>query len=98
MLKDLVTTALYTNGDYWVRRAKHGYEVFKDGITHSTRCAIIGYDGDKGFSRAKEEADRRASFGDVFTAKGKVNNPVIQAFFEREEELAEANDNVRPTS
>lgn len=51
---------LYENGDYWVCKSAHGYEVYKTGITCSTRCGVIGYEGDEGFQRAKHEADRRA--------------------------------------
>ena len=52
---------LYENGDYWVCKAKKGYEVYKSGFTHSTRCAVIGWDGQKGINRAIQEADRRAN-------------------------------------
>jgi hypothetical protein len=52
---------LYQNGDFWVCASeKGGYEVYCDGITHSTRCAIIGYKGDKGLERAILECDKRA--------------------------------------
>lgn len=54
-----MTKVLYSNGDFWVCKAKHGYEVYKNGLTHSTRCAIIGYEGDDGLKRAIAEADRR---------------------------------------
>ena len=50
---------LHQAGPYWVCKAKHGYEVYKDGVTHATRCAIIGFEGQKGLTRAKAEADRR---------------------------------------
>lgn len=55
-----MTQSIYENGDYWVAKAKKGYEVYRTGITHSTRCAIIGYEGQKGLDMAKAEADRRA--------------------------------------
>lgn len=51
---------LYENGMFWVCKAKHGYEVYESGITHSTRRAIIGYEGADGLAKAKAEADRRA--------------------------------------
>lgn len=61
---------LYDNGSYWVRAAEFGtgrlkpkskgYEVLKSGLTHSTVCARIGYDGARGLKLATEEADRRA--------------------------------------
>ena len=54
---------LYQNGDFWVCKAlkNTGFEVYRDGLTHSTRVAIIGYTGEEGLSRAKAEADRRAN-------------------------------------
>jgi len=51
---------LYEKGRYWVMKAlKGGYEVYKTGITHSTRCAQIGFPGEVGLERAKTEIDRR---------------------------------------
>ena len=49
----------YEKGDYWVLRVKHGYEVYKKGITHSTRCGIIGYTGEWGLNRAIDECEKR---------------------------------------
>lgn len=52
---------LYQNGDYWVcAAAKSGFEVYRDGTTHSTRVAVIGYEGVRGLERAKLECDERA--------------------------------------
>lgn len=54
---------LYENGNYWVCRSltsKKGYEVYHNTITHSKRCAIIGYKGVKGFELVKAECDKRA--------------------------------------
>lgn len=53
------TDIAYEDGDYWVLRVPTGFEVYKVGITHSTRCAIIGFKGDKGLERAKLEIERR---------------------------------------
>lgn len=50
---------LYESGDYSVRRAQNGFEVYKAGATASTRVAQIGYAGDKGLQRAKAEIERR---------------------------------------
>ena len=52
----------YENGDYWVLQVKTGHEVYKNGVTHSTRCAQIGFGRDMAYSlrRAIGEADRRA--------------------------------------
>ncbi len=62
---------LYQNGRFWVRAAEFGsgrfkpkskgFEVWEDGITHATRRAIIGFEGQKGLDRAITEADRLAS-------------------------------------
>lgn len=58
MLKE--SDIVYEKGDYWVMlTAKLTYEVYKTGITHSTRCAQIGYKGEVGLQRAKLEIDRR---------------------------------------
>jgi hypothetical protein len=49
----------YERGEYWVLRTSKGFEVYKNGITHSVRCAIIGFRGDGGLARAVAEIDRR---------------------------------------
>jgi len=51
----------YERGEYWVLRVgkDKGYKIYKNGITHSTRCAIIGFPGDVGLARAIAEIDRR---------------------------------------
>jgi hypothetical protein len=54
---------LFEIGDYWVAKSDthQGYDVFKCGVTHSVRCAQIGYKGEKGLERAKSEAIKRKS-------------------------------------
>ncbi len=54
-LKDIV----FETDHYWVKRVPKGFEVYKTGLTHSTRVAVIGYTGDKGLQRAKLEIERR---------------------------------------
>jgi hypothetical protein len=50
----------YEKGPFWVLDLKaKGFEVYKTGITHSTRCARIGYTGANGLARAIAEIDRR---------------------------------------
>ncbi len=50
----------YENATHWVLSVKTGYEVYKTGVTHSTRCARIGWpNSDKGLNRAIIEADKR---------------------------------------
>jgi len=56
-LSDIV----YETGDYWVMKVKTGFEVYKVGATHSTRCAIIGWTGKNGLNKAIAEANKRDS-------------------------------------
>ncbi len=53
---------LYSASPYWVKRADKfkGFEVYKDGITHATRCASIGYEGQLGLDKAIAECNKRA--------------------------------------
>jgi hypothetical protein len=47
-------------GDYYVIAApKVGYEIYHNGITHATRIAQIGYAGDRGLQRCREEIEKR---------------------------------------
>jgi hypothetical protein len=65
-----MTRILYENGPFWVCAAEFGsgrfkpkskgFEVYENGVTHSTRRAIIGHEGEAGLKRAIAEADRRA--------------------------------------
>ena len=50
---------IFENGPYWVLKVKYGYDVYKCGVIHSTRCAIIGWKGERGLDKAKNEIDRR---------------------------------------
>ena len=60
MLKE--SDILFEIGDYWVCESQKwkGYEVLKNGVTHSVRVAQIGFEGEKGLEKAKEEAIKRA--------------------------------------
>lgn len=50
----------YENDTHWVLDdGKGAYKVFRNGITHSTKCATIGRS--LGIERAIMEADRRDS-------------------------------------
>lgn len=50
----------YEKGPYWVlNMGLKGFEIYKTGITHSTRCAVIGYQNQKGLDRSIAEIDRR---------------------------------------
>lgn len=50
---------VFESGNHWVLRVPSGYEVYKIGVTHSTRCAQIGYRGEEGLRRAIQEVERR---------------------------------------
>lgn len=53
--KDIV----YEDGPYFATKARYGFDVWLSGVTHATRCAIIGFKGDEGLQRAKDEIERR---------------------------------------
>ena len=51
---------VYEKGTHWAARLPCGqFEVYRNEITHSVRCAIIGFSGDVGLQKAKREVDRR---------------------------------------
>lgn len=58
MLKESII--VYESGQYWATPAKKkGFDIYKCGITHSTRCAQIGYEGEVGLQKVKDEIARR---------------------------------------
>ena len=51
---------VFESGRHWVLNlGSKGFEVYRNTITHSERCAVIGYTGEKGLERAKQEVERR---------------------------------------
>lgn len=51
---------VYETPKHWVfDNGSKGFEVYRKTITHSERCAIIGYTGTIGLERAKAEIERR---------------------------------------
>lgn len=54
-LKDVMHESKY----HWVLRVTGGYEVYRIGITHSTRCAQIGFTDNMGLLKAITECTRR---------------------------------------
>ena len=54
-----LSDVMYETESYWVLRIKSGFEVYRNGLTHSTRCAQIGWTGDRGLQKAITEANRR---------------------------------------
>lgn len=53
---------LYETNDYFVTAPegeKHGFWVWKTGVTHSVRCAEISWCGDVGLEKAVRECDKR---------------------------------------
>lgn len=57
---------LFEVGDYWVSTSKaanlkwKGYVVWENNLTHSRLVASIGFEGNEGLERAKQEAIKRA--------------------------------------
>lgn len=52
----------HETADFWVLDVgARGFEVYRTGPTHSTRCAQIGYRGELGLAKAIAECDRRQS-------------------------------------
>jgi hypothetical protein len=50
---------VFEDGDFFVLKVSKGFEVYKNGVTHSTRCAQVGFEGQGGLDRAKAEIQRR---------------------------------------
>lgn len=49
---------------HWVHKTPKGtFEVYRIGVTASTRCAIIGFTGADGMRRAIAEVERRDNLG-----------------------------------
>ncbi len=53
------TDIVYETPRHWIRRVAKGFEVYRNDVTHSVRCARIGFEGQKGLDRAKAEIARR---------------------------------------
>ena len=49
----------YESFNYWVLKVNSGFEVYKTGVTLSTRCAQIGYIGKEGLDKAIEFCNKR---------------------------------------
>lgn len=50
----------FETSNYWILdKGGKGFEVYKKTITHSVRCAVIGYDGADGLEKTKQEIQRR---------------------------------------
>jgi len=60
---------LYQNNGYWVCRSKHGFEVYRNKLTHSERCAQIGFKGTVGLNKAIAEADKQQDFDTGYSIK-----------------------------
>ena len=56
-----ITDVMYETDNHFLLKVKGGYEGYRKGITHATRCAVIGWEGEKGFVRGRDELDRRES-------------------------------------
>jgi len=54
-----VKNIVYDGKTYWVLKVKDGFEVYRKGVTHSTRCSQIGFTGDEGLQRAIIDCNNR---------------------------------------
>lgn len=52
---------IHENGRYFVIKARVGWEVYRNGITHAERMATMGSDGDMWKARAISQCDRMAN-------------------------------------
>ena len=55
---------MHESGNYWIAKIGKGhFEVYKNGVTHATRCDIIHYSDDepKALARAILLCERRAA-------------------------------------
>ncbi len=50
---------VYQQGGFWAVKTLKGFEIYKDGVTHAVRCAVIGFTGVEGLRRVKAEIERR---------------------------------------
>ena len=50
---------VYEGQQHWIRKVRDGFEVYRLGITCSTRCAQIGWEGDVGLQKAIKEVIKR---------------------------------------
>lgn len=62
---------VHEQGEFWVLQTAKGFEVYQNGTTCSTRCAVIGFRGDEGMKRAKAEIERRISLNRVMAKRAK---------------------------
>jgi hypothetical protein len=66
------TDIAYEKGNYWALKVKYGFDVYKIGITHSTRVARIGFQGERGVAEVKEEIARREEYDSSTTLTGSL--------------------------
>lgn len=50
---------VYEGKKHWVLKVNDGYEVYRLGVTHSTRCSQIDTTGNKGLEKAIKECNKR---------------------------------------
>lgn len=50
---------VYEGKKHWVLKVSDGYEVYRLGITHSTRCSQIGVVGSEGLKKAIADCNKR---------------------------------------
>lgn len=54
-----LSNIVYESGNYWVTKSKTGFVIYKIGVTHSTKVATIGFSGELGEEKFKDEILRR---------------------------------------
>ncbi len=57
-----LASIIHEGKNHYVRKAGHGsYEVYRNGVTHATRCGIFQFSNDdaKALGRAIADCDRR---------------------------------------
>ena len=65
----MADSIIYTNGDYYIVKTKKALEVYKNGVTHATRVAIIS--STDAFVRAVEWIRRAKAVSDIAVADHK---------------------------
>jgi len=58
-------------GTYWAMPARYGFDIYKTGLTHSTRVAQIGFQGERGMEQVKAEVERRLALDAAQEPRGR---------------------------
>jgi len=58
-MANILENIVHETKHFWVLKVDGGYDIYRNGITCSTRCAQIGFTGEIGLHKAKLECERR---------------------------------------